>query len=40
MTKQYDAEHGVHVTMLHRWKNTAVDNLSAFSRTKSRRTPD
>lgn len=25
---QISSEYGVHVTMLHRWKNTAVDNLS------------
>ena len=26
---QISSEFGVHVTMLHRWKNTAVDNLSS-----------
>ncbi|WP_188883497.1 transposase, partial [Alicyclobacillus cellulosilyticus] len=27
---QLASEHGVHPTMLHRWKNTAVDNLSTL----------
>ena len=27
---QISSEYGVHVTMLHRWKNTDVDKLSSF----------
>jgi len=27
---QLASEYGVHPTMLHRWKNTAVDNLSSL----------
>lgn len=27
---QISSEYGVHVTILHRWKNTAVDNLSSL----------
>jgi len=27
---QISSEYGVHFTMLHRWKNTAVDNLSSI----------
>jgi len=34
---QISSEYGVHVTMLHRWKNTAVDNLSSIFEDESKK---
>lgn len=35
---QISSEYGVHVTMLHRWKNTAVDNLSSIFEDEGKKT--
>lgn len=34
---QISSEYGVHVTMLHRWKNTAVENLSSVFEDESKK---